>query len=209
MGLQGPQKSQQEEQEKKSQQEEQEKKSQQEEQEKKSQQEEQEKKSQQEEQKSQQEEQEKKSQQEEQEKKSQQEEQEKKSQQEEQEKKSQQEEQEKKSQQTNIAMPRSFAWPQRHSPALRLCSPTGQRTQSGQAFLDVRRCLQPQIDHSASERDAHQKTSPEKRKTKKLRCSNGKRKPTVPELRGTRVMDWAKNWAKIIWLPFLKNIWYI
>ena len=76
---------------------------------------------------------------------SQQEEQEKKSQQEEQEKKSQQEEQEKKSQQTNIAMPRSFAWPQRHSPALRLCSPTGQRTQSGQAFLDVRRCLQPQI----------------------------------------------------------------
>ena len=97
-----------------------------------------------------------KSQQEEQEKKSQQEEQaskknkEKKSQQEEQEKKSQQEEQEKKSQQTNIAMPRSFAWPQRHSPALRLCSPTGQRTQSGQAFLDVRRCLQPQIDHSAS-----------------------------------------------------------
>ena len=81
---------------------------------------------------------------------SQQEEQEKKSQQEEQEKKSQQEEQEKKSQQTNIAMPRSFAWPQRHSPALRLCSPTGQRTQSGQAFLDVRRCLQPQIDHSAS-----------------------------------------------------------
>ena len=54
---------------------------------------------------------------------------------------------------------RKSAWPQRHSPALRLCSPTGQRTQSGQAFLDVRRCLQPQTTRrSASNASASLQT---------------------------------------------------